>query len=115
MTHLVTLTYVATRSRLRRAVFILKFLWSFYEPQYKFRRRRSKLRKDRALYQAWTSGTSSPVFQLECPDINLVQPLIERLGPGGIPMTSALYIVRFHVCPVVYFDHRDLQNLDKYA
>ena len=32
MTHSVTLTYVATRSRLRDAVFILKFLWSFYEP-----------------------------------------------------------------------------------
>ena len=32
MTYSVTLTYVASIRRLRDVVFILKFLWSFYEP-----------------------------------------------------------------------------------
>ena len=48
------------------------------------RRRKVKSMKDRALYEAWTSGISPPLFKSECPDINLVKPIIEKLGPGGI-------------------------------
>ena len=43
-----------------------------------------KLKEDRAPYEAWTSGTSCPIFQLECPDFDLIKPIIEKLGPGGI-------------------------------
>ena len=49
----------------------------------KMLRRRVKLSEDRALYEAWTTG-SPPVFQLECPDIDLIKPILDKLGPGGI-------------------------------
>ena len=39
--------------------------------------------KDRALYEAWTTGPST-IFNFECPDIKSIEPIIDRLGPGGI-------------------------------
>ena len=46
-------------------------------------RQRVKFSEDRILYEAWTIG-SPPIFQLECPDIDLVKPILDKLGPGGI-------------------------------
>ena len=54
-----------------------------YRRRLKRLRRRVKLSEDRALYEAWTTG-SPPVFQLECPDIDLLKPILNKLGPGGI-------------------------------
>ena len=45
---------------------------------------KAKMKEDRALYESWTSGASPPIFQLKCPDFNLVNPIIDKLGPGGI-------------------------------
>ena len=42
------------------------------------------MKEDRALYESWTSGVSPPIFQLDCPDFNLIKPIIDKLGPGGI-------------------------------
>ena len=47
------------------------------------RQRRYQIFKDRALYKEWSSGPP-PTFLLECPDINLAESTISRLGPGGI-------------------------------
>ena len=47
-------------------------------------RLRVKMKEDRALYESWTSGVSPPIFQLDCPDFNLIKPIIDKLGPGGI-------------------------------
>ena len=35
------------------------------------------------IYEAWTTGPP-PIFNLEYPDIKLIDPIIERLGPGRI-------------------------------
>ena len=47
-------------------------------------RRKVKIKEDGALYEYWTPGTSPPIFQLECPDFNLIKSIIDKLGPGGI-------------------------------
>ena len=39
--------------------------------------------RDRDLSEAWTTGTP-PIFNFECPDIKLIEPIIDRLGPVGI-------------------------------
>ena len=54
-----------------------------YRRKLKTLRRRVKLSEDRALYEAWTTG-SPPIFQLECPDVDLIKPILDKLGPGGI-------------------------------
>ena len=54
-----------------------------YRHKLKTLRRRVKLSEDRSLYEAWTTG-SPPIFQLECPDVVLIKPIIDKLGPGGI-------------------------------
>ena len=41
------------------------------------------LLKDRALYEAWTTGPP-PNFNLDCPDIKLIETIIDRLVPGRI-------------------------------
>ena len=41
-----------------------------------------KMKEDRTLYESWTSGVSPPSFQLDCPDFNLIKPIIDKLGPG---------------------------------
>ena len=42
-----------------------------------------RLLKDRALHEAWTTGPPH-IFNLECSDIKLIEPIIKRLGPDGI-------------------------------
>ena len=42
-----------------------------------------RLLKDRALYEAWTTGLP-PIFNWEISDIKLIEPIIDRIGPGGI-------------------------------
>ena len=48
----------------------------------RYRRNVQRL-KARALYEAWTTGPP-PIFKLECPDIDLIKPIIDKLGPRGI-------------------------------
>ena len=60
-------------------------------------RRRAKLRKDIAVYEAWSTGPS-PRFKVEEPDISLIQPLLLTLGPGGIP---------FKICALFDLDSPD--------
>ena len=43
-----------------------------------------KMKEHRTLYKYWISGTSHPIVQLECSDFNLIEPNIDKLGPGGI-------------------------------
>ena len=39
--------------------------------------------KDRAIYEACTT-VPPPIFNFEFPDIKLIEPIIDRLGPGVI-------------------------------
>ena len=48
--------------------------------------------KYRSLSEAWTTGLS-PIFNLGCPDIKLIETIIDRPGPGKITEYLALFDV----------------------
>ena len=42
-----------------------------------------KISENRVLREAWFIG-SSPIFQLRCPDLHLIKPIVDKLGPATI-------------------------------
>ena len=54
-----------------------------------------RIMKDRALYEAWITGPPI-IFNLEWPDIKLIEPIIDRIAPGRIVDDLAIFDLETH-------------------